>query len=315
MFADIKGSTALIEARDPEEATLILEPVLRCMIDAVYRFDGLVSKVLGDGLMALFGAPIAFEDHAPRACYAALAMRQAVREKAAELRNTYGIELQIRIGLNSGEVVVQSVGSDLQVEYDAIGSTVHLAARMEQTAPPDRIRLTSDTAAMVGDGLALASLGPIPVAGFASPVSVFELIGDSDREVRADASPPFPLVGRTGELEIFRDVARRVFSGRGQAVTITGEPGIGKSRICYDLLRQLRSEGWLCLSVQAAPHEAEPWLPIRRMLRSFFGTIADADAAQRVRDRIAVRDATLSAAFPALFELMGVDVREPSWRS
>jgi class 3 adenylate cyclase/tetratricopeptide (TPR) repeat protein len=316
LFADIKGSTTLVERQDPEEASLILEPVLRGMIEAVHRFDGLVSKVMGDGVMALFGAPLALEDHAVRACYAALAMRQAVREKAAELRRVRGIELQVRIGLNSGEVVVQGVGTDLHMEYDAIGATVHLAARMEQTAPPDRIRLTSSTAGLVGGSMALDALGPIPVAGFTAPVSVFELLGNVEPEFRAEAAAPSPLVGRAGELEILREAARRVGKGRGQTVAITGEAGIGKSRLCFELVRELRAEGWLCLTARAAPHETdEPWLAIRHMLRSFFGPVTDPESAQRARDQIAMCDQTLAAATPAIFELMGADVREPSWRA
>jgi len=165
LFADIKGSTRLIQHEDPEEGGLILQTVLRTMIEAVHRFDGVVSKIMGDGLMALFGAPLALEDHAVRGSYAALAMRQAVRDKAAELRRARGIEVQVRIGLNSGEVVVLGIGTDLHMDYDAVGATVHLAARMEQTAPPDRIRITSNTADLVGNSMQLDPLGPIPVSG------------------------------------------------------------------------------------------------------------------------------------------------------
>ena len=209
LFADIKGSTSLIQHEDPEEAGLILQTVLRSMIEAVHRFDGVVSKIMGDGLMALFGAPLALEDHAVRGSYAALAMRQAVRDKAAELRRARGIEVQVRIGLNSGEVVVLGIGTDLHMDYDAVGATVHLAARMEQTAPPDRIRITSNTADLVGNSMQLDPLGPIPVSGFSEAVPVFELLDSVQPEFRAEPSAPSPLVNRAREMEVLGDAARR----------------------------------------------------------------------------------------------------------
>ena len=316
MFADIKGSTSLIQHEDPEEAGLILQTVLRSMIQAVHRFDGVVSKIMGDGLMALFGAPLALEDHAIRGSYAALAMRQAVRDKAAELRRARGIEVQVRIGLNSGEVVVLGIGTDLHMDYDAVGATVHLAARMEQTAPPDRIRITSSTADLVGNSMQLDPLGPVPVSGFNEAVPVFELVDSVQPEFRAEPSAPSPLVARVREMEVLGDAARRVSNGKGQSVALTGAAGIGKSRLCLELKRKLRAEGWLCLSARPAPHEAdEPWLAIRHMLRSFFGPMTDADAAERVLQQISTCDPILSAAAPALLELMGAEVREASWRA
>ena len=270
LFADIKGSTGLIQHEDPEEAGLILQTVLRSMIEAVHRFDGVVSKIMGDGLMALFGAPLALEDHAVRGSYAALAMRQAVRDKAAELRRARGIEVQVRIGLNSGEVVVLGIGTDLHMDYDAVGATVHLAARMEQTAPPDRIRITSNTADLVGNSMQLDPLGPIPVSGFSEAVPVFELLDSVQPEFRAEPSTPSPLVNRAREMELLEDAARRVSNGRGQTVALMGAAGIGKSRLCLELKRKLRAAGWLCLIARPAPHEAdEPWLAIRHMLRSY----------------------------------------------
>src|SRR5262249_18878012 len=136
LFADIKGSTELIASLDPEEARQLLDPALHAMMDAVHRYEGTVNQVLGDGLMALFGAPLAHEDHAAGACYAALAMQEAMRHYAETLRRAHGLEMQIRVGLNSGEVVVRAIGNDLHMDYSAVGQTTHLAARMEQLAPP-----------------------------------------------------------------------------------------------------------------------------------------------------------------------------------
>src|SRR5437899_2012091 len=136
LFADLKGSMELLADRDPEEARMILDPVLEHMVEAVHRFEGFVNQVMGDGIMALFGAPLAHEDHAIRACYAALRMQDSVKRYTEELRRNQGVDVQIRVGMNSGEVVVRSIGNDLHMDYTAVGQTTHLAARMEQLADP-----------------------------------------------------------------------------------------------------------------------------------------------------------------------------------
>src|SRR5262249_19565477 len=157
----------------------ILDPVLERMMQAVHRYEGTVNQVMGDGIMALFGAPIAHEDHAVRACYAALTMQEAIRHYSMEVRRTHGIEVEIRIGLNSGEVVVRAIGNDLHMDYSAIGQTTHLAARMEQLAPPRSIRLTAATLRLVEGLVQVTALGPFPVKGLVEPVEVFELVGAS----------------------------------------------------------------------------------------------------------------------------------------
>jgi class 3 adenylate cyclase len=153
LFADLKGSTELIEGLDPEEARQLLDPALHVMMEAVHRYEGTVNQVLGDGIMALFGAPVAHEDHAVRACYAALAMQSAMRRYAEEVRRSHGLEMQARVGLNSGEVVVRAIGNDLHMDYSAVGQTTHLAARMEQLATPGSIRLSAATLRLAKDFL------------------------------------------------------------------------------------------------------------------------------------------------------------------
>jgi len=175
LFADIKGSLELLTDRDPEEARKLLDPVLDRMMEAVHRYEGTVNQVMGDGIMALFGAPLAHEDHAVRACYAALEMQQAIRRYAAEVRRDHGVEIQIRVGLNSGEVVVRAIGSDLRMDYSAVGQTTHLAARMEQLATPGSTRLTGETLQLVEGFVQVIPIGPIPVKGMTGPVEVFEL--------------------------------------------------------------------------------------------------------------------------------------------
>jgi class 3 adenylate cyclase len=163
LFADLKGSMELLADRDPEEARKILDPVLERMMDAVHRFEGTVNQVMGDGIMALFGAPLAHEDHAVRACYAALRMQEMVRSYSHELRREQGVEMQIRVGINSGDVVVRSIGSDLRMDYTAVGQTTHLAARMEQLATPGSIRLAAGTLQLAEGLVEVAPLGPTPV--------------------------------------------------------------------------------------------------------------------------------------------------------
>jgi class 3 adenylate cyclase len=188
LFADLKGSTELIEGLDPEEARRLLDPALHLMMDAVHRYEGSVNQVLGDGIMALFGAPVAHADHAVRACYAALAMQAAMRRYAEEVRRSHGLEMLARVGLNSGEVVVRSIGNDLHMEYSAVGQTTHLAARMEQLVTPGSIRLTAATLRLAEDLVQVNALGPFPVKGLAEPVEVFELVGASTIRRRLQAS-------------------------------------------------------------------------------------------------------------------------------
>src|SRR6059036_343254 len=204
LFADLKGSMELLADRDPEEAQQLLDSVLERLMAAVHRYEGTVSQVMGDGIMALFGAPLAHEDHAVRACYAALAMQAAIRAYAEEVRRTHGLAVQIRVGLNSGDVVVRAIGNDLHMDYSAIGQTTHLAARMEQLATPGSILLTAATLRLVEGLVRVNALGPVPVKGLAEPVEVFELVGASRLRRRLQAAAARGLtrfVGRQPELE------------------------------------------------------------------------------------------------------------------
>jgi class 3 adenylate cyclase len=193
LFADLKGSMELLTDRDPEEARKILDPVLRHMMDAVHRYEGTVNQVMGDGIMALFGAPIAHEDHATRACYAALRMQESVTRHAEEVRRAHGVTIQIRVGLNSGEVVVRAIGSDLRMDYTAVGGTTHLAARMEQLARPGTVLMTPATLHLTEGFVRVNSLGSVPVVA-ASPSrptnsQAWVLRSRDCRQRRSTASP------------------------------------------------------------------------------------------------------------------------------
>jgi class 3 adenylate cyclase len=200
LFADIKGSTELVRARDPEDAQRLLDGAVQRMMGAIHRYEGTVSRLMGDGLMAMFGAPVAHEDHAVRACYAALAMLESVRDYADEVRQAHGAAIQIRVGLNSGEVIVRLIADDLHMDYTAMGQTVHLAARMEQVAAPGTVRLTADTLRLVEGYVQTRSLGPVPIKGLDAPVEVCELLGLRAARTRLEASVPArvdPLRGAT----------------------------------------------------------------------------------------------------------------------
>ncbi len=266
LFADLKGSMELLADRDPEEARKLLDPVLEQMMEAVHRYEGTVNQVMGDGIMALFGAPVAHEDHAVRACYAALDMQAAMRRYAEEVRRAHGVVLQVRVGLNSGEVVVRAIGSDLRMDYTAVGQTTHLAARMEQLAKPDTTLLTADVLRLAEGFVAVTPLGPVPVKGLEAPVEVYELTGAGPRRSRLHAAAARGLtrfVGRAGELDQLRQALGRAGNGQGQIVAIVGEPGVGKSRLVWEVTHSYRVHGWLVLQAGSVSYgKATSYLPV-----------------------------------------------------
>ena len=262
LFADLKGSMELIADRDPEEARQILDPVLALMMEATHYYEGTVSQVMGDGMLAIFGAPIAHEDHAVRACYAALRIQAAVGRHAEAVHRSTGVPIQIRVGLNSGEVVVRSVGSDLRMDYTAIGHTTHLAARMEQMAVPGSILMAPGTMQLAEGYVEVRPLGPRPVKGLGGPVEVFELIGAATVRSRLHAAAARGLtsfIGREAELGQLREGLARAGGGRGQVMALVGEAGVGKSRLVWEFTHAPQTAGWLLLesrsrsSTTAAP--------------------------------------------------------------
>src|SRR5215475_12536140 len=236
----------LLADRDPEEARTILDPVLEHMMEAVHRFEGTINQVMGDGIMALFGAPLAHEDHAVRAGYAALRMQESVKRYADGVFRRYGVPVEIRVGLNSGEVVVRTIGSDLHMDYTAVGQTTHLAARLEQMARPGTMLLTPETLALAEGFIQVTSRGPVPVKGLAAPIELFELTGASPVRSRLHAAASRGLtrfVGRDAELELLRQALGRAGEGHGQLVAVVGEPGVGKSRLVWEFTHSHRSQG------------------------------------------------------------------------
>jgi class 3 adenylate cyclase/tetratricopeptide (TPR) repeat protein len=313
LFADIKDSTELIKGLDPEAAQQLLDPALHYMMDAVHRYEGTVNQVLGDGIMALFGAPIAHEDHALRACYAALAMQAAMRDYTEEVRRTHGLELRIRVGLNAGEVVVRTIRNDLHMDYSAVGETTHLAARMEQLATPGTIRLSATTLRLVEGLVRVTALGPVPVKGLSEPVHVFEIVGASAVRRRLQAAAARGLtrfVGRETEYDAIRQALTRAEAGHGQVVAMVGEAGVGKSRLVYEVVHAHHTQGWLVLeSASVSYGKATPYFPVIELLKH-YAHIEDSDDVRALRARVTGQVLTLDDALqdtlPALLALLDV---------
>ena len=320
LFSDIKGSMELIQGNDPEEARRILDPTIAAMMSAVHRYEGTVNKMLGDGIMALFGAPIAHEDHAVRACYAALAMQNTLRDLSERTRRDFGVEVQVRTGIHSGEVVVRTIGNDLTMEYDAIGPTTHLASRMEQLAVPGTIRMTADTLRLAEGLVQVRGLGPIPVKGLPQPIEVFELIGAAPVRSRLHASAAAGFtrfVGREREMDALNGALERAGRGSGQVVAVVGEPGVGKSRLYYEFVRSHRTAQWLVLESGSVSHgKATAYLPLIDLFRRYF-EIEGTDAPRRIRERVIGKLLTLDEALrptlPAFLALLDAPVEDASW--
>ena len=321
LFADLKGSMELLADRDPEEARKLIDPVIDQIMDAVHRYEGTVNHVMGDGIMAIFGAPLAHEDHAVRACYAALAMQASIRAYSSQMRRSHGIEIELRIGLNSGEVVVGAIGNDLHMEYSAIGQTTHLAARMEQLATPGTIRLTAHTLGFAEGFIHVAALGPVPVRGLTEPVDVYELKGVSGLRTRMQAAAARGLtrfVGRQSELEVLGQALHHAGAGHGQIVALVGEPGVGKSRLIWEFTHSHRTQGWLALESGSVSYgKATAYVPLIDLLKVYF-RIEERDDARRLLEKITGKlltlDKTLEPILPALLALLDVGVEDPEWQ-
>jgi class 3 adenylate cyclase/tetratricopeptide (TPR) repeat protein len=320
LFADLKGSMELLAARDPEEARKVLDPVLERMMEAVHHYEGTVNQVMGDGIMALFGAPLAHEDHAVRACYAALRMQRRVTMYADEIQRSGGTPVQIRVGLNSGEVIVRAIGNDLRMDYTAVGQTTHLAARMEQLAKPGSALVTGDTLTLAEGYVQARPLGAVPVKGLETPVQVYELTATVPARSRLQASAPRGLtsfVGCDRELEQLGQALGRAAAGHGQAVAVVGEAGVGKSRLAWEFMRSHRTQGWLVVESGSVSYgKATPYLPVIELLKGYC-RIQERDDPRAIRERVAgkllVLDRALEPLITPLLALLDVPVEDAAW--
>ncbi len=322
LFADVKGSMDLAEQVDAEAWHRIMDRFFTILAEGVHRFEGTVNQYTGDGIMALFGAPIAHEDHAQRACWAALHLADELRGYAQELKRERGLGFSVRMGLNSGEVIVGKIGDDLRMDYTAQGQTVGLAARMEQLASPDTIYLTERTAALVSGYFDLLNLERFHVKGVREPIGVYQLRGVGRLRTRLEMSRArgfSRFVGRSDEMATLQAALDRAVAGQGQVVGVVAEAGIGKSRLCFEFAERCRARGIAVYEAQAVAHgKAIPLLPVLELWRRSFG-ITEHDSDRAARDKIAGRmvllDPQLADALAFMFEFLGVpDPERPAPR-
>src|SRR5437773_1002259 len=312
LFADIRGSTKLVEGLDPEEAQKIIDPVLSVMMEAVHRYEGTVNQVLGDGIMALFGAPLAHEDHALRACYAALAMQEEMRRYREKLGQSEELGLQIGIGLNSGEVVVRSIDNDLNIDYSALGHTTHLAARMQELANGGAILMMASTLREVEGFVEVKSLGAVQVKGVSRPIDAYELVGVTSARTRLHAAVSrglTPFVGRKTEIETFQKLIERSVTGRGQIFSMVGEPGMGKSRLVYEFIHSHVPPDWRVVEAPSVSYgKAAPYFPVIELIRRYFD-ISEGEEIESIREKIIDHvlklDEMVKDAIPPILALVG----------
>ncbi|MGH7964362.1 MAG: AAA family ATPase, partial [Candidatus Binatia bacterium] len=313
LFADIKGSMELIEDLDPEEARRIVDPALTLMMDAVHRYEGYVAQSLGDGIFALFGAPIAHEDHPQRALYAALQMQEAAKRYAEQLRRERGLALHVRVGLNTGEVVVRSIRKDdLHTDYVPVGHSTSVAARLESLAAPGTIVISDHTYKLTEGYFQFKSLGATHVKGVSEPLQIYEVVGVGPLRTKLQVAARRGLVrfvGRRGEMEQLRRVLEQVTAGRGQIVGVMGEPGVGKSRLFYEF--KLNSQhGCLVLETFSVSHgKAYAYLPLIELLKNYFQLAVQDDERRRrekVTGKVLALDRTLEDTLPYIFTLLGI---------
>src|SRR5271167_380526 len=281
LFADIKGSTELEQDLDPEEARAIVDPALKLMIDAVRRYDGYIVQSTGDGIFALFGAPVAHEDHPQRALFSALRMQDELRQYAGKLRAEGKAPIAVRVGVNTGEVVVRSIATGGgHTEYTPIGHTTNLASRMQALAPTGSIAISEQTRKLVEGYFALKPLGPTKVKGVSEPVNVYEVIGLGPLRTRLQRSAGRRLtkfVGREREMEALKHAAGQARSGHGQIVAAMAEPGVGKSRLFFEFEATSQS-GWMVLETFSVSHgKASAYLPVIDLLHTYFRIVGEDD--------------------------------------
>jgi class 3 adenylate cyclase/tetratricopeptide (TPR) repeat protein len=318
LFADIVDSTQLTFGKDPEAANEVLGPAVEVMRRSVFRYEGYV-RPRGDGIQALFGVPLSHEDHAVRGCLAALDIIAGI--KALDASPNAGGPVQVRVGLNSGEIIVKRISDDLLLELDAIGVTVALASRMERLAAPNTALITAATFALVERLIGVSSRGKVTVRGVAEPVEIFCLEGVRQAPQRfsqpADGSVT-TFVGRALELETLAYAWEEATKSRGQIVAFVGEPGVGKSRLIAEFTRSHRFEGALLLEARSVSYgRATPYLPVIHLLRAYFGIHADDDV-HRAKDKIDAKLQALGSSLPdhraAIFDLLAIEESDARWR-
>jgi class 3 adenylate cyclase/tetratricopeptide (TPR) repeat protein len=320
LFADVANYTAMAEKLDPEEVHQVMDGCFKILMDEIHRYEGTINQFTGDGVMALFGAPVAHEDHAQRACYAALAIQKSIGDYGAKLKEDRGVDFLMRIGLNSGHVVVGSIGDDLRMDYTAVGDTTNLAARMENMASPGKILGTAYTQKLARDFFEFESLGKVQVKGKKEPVEAYEIIKASEVETRIEAAAAkgfTKFVGRKNSMAALMEPYEKAKSGSGQVVGIVGEAGVGKSRLLIELKNRLPMEEYNYLEGRCLHYGGSmAYLPMLDILRSYFD-IKEEDQEKAIKkkmeDKILQLDERLKSALPSFQELLSVKVDDGAY--
>jgi class 3 adenylate cyclase/tetratricopeptide (TPR) repeat protein len=320
LFADVANYTSISEKLDPEEIHQIMDGCFKVLMDEIHRYEGTINQFTGDGVMALFGAPVAHEDHAQRACHAALSVQRAIREYGEKLKENRGVGFQMRVGLNSGPVIVGTIGDDLKMDYTAIGDTTNLASRMETMAQPGSVQVSGNTYRLAREYFKFASLGKVAVKGKEKPQEAYELVKTSEVETRIQASAAKGLtrfVGRGKDIEALREAARKARTGSGQVVGIVGEAGVGKSRLILELRKGISSEEYTSLQGLCLHYGGSmPYLPILDILKSYFD-IQEEDREyvikRKVREKLSQLDEKLLGSLPCFHELLSVQVEDEKY--
>src|SRR6516225_5525279 len=312
LFADIKGSTELMRELDPEEARAIVDPILQLMMTAVHRYDGYVAQSTGDGIFAMFGAPVAHEDHPQRALRAALAIQEELRRYGERTKAAGQRALEARIGINTGEVVLRMVNTGAHTEYSPVGHADNLAARLQTVAPAGGVIVSDDTRKLVEDYFELRHLGAAMLRGIAEPVNVYQVMSAGPLRGHFDVAARRGLtrfVGREHELAQIRRALELAVGGHGQLVAIVAEAGAGKSRLVYEFKALLPSGCRLLEAYSVSYGRASAWLPVLELLRDYFGIENADDGATRrekVRTALAALDPGLNDTLPYLCGLLGI---------
>jgi class 3 adenylate cyclase/tetratricopeptide (TPR) repeat protein len=320
LFADVANSTAIFEKLDPEDVHDIMDSCFKILMDEIHRYEGTINQFRGDGVMAIFGAPVAHEDHTQRACYAALGIQKALKGFSEELEKQFGIKFQMRMGLNSGHVVVGSIGDDLRMDYTAVGDTTNLASRMESMATPGTILVSKDTYKMAKDFLEFDPLGKIRVKGKEEAQDVYVLIKASEVETRIEAGVAKGLtkfVGRQKEIEALKEAFEKARSGSGKVVGIVGEAGVGKSRLLFELRSTLPKHQYKYLEGRCLHYGGSmAYFPILDILRIYFG-IKEGDREtimkKKMDETVIQLDAKFRTALPPFQELLSLKVEDEAY--
>ncbi len=320
MFADVADFTSLSEKLDPEEVHQIMDGCFKILMDEIHRYEGAINQFTGDGVMALFGAPVAHEDHAQRACHSALHIQKAIMEFGDKVSRDYGQNFKIRIGLNSGPVIVGAIGDDLRMDYTAVGDTTNLAARMEHLARSGSVLVSESIFRRVKDFFDLNPLGQVSVKGKEEPQKAFELLKTGEALSRLDAARARGLtrfIGRENAMAAIKEAYAKVKNGSGQILGVAGEAGVGKSRLVAEFRDRLSQEEFLYLEGRCIHYgSAMPYLPILDILRSYFCIVEgerEIPIRKRVTQKVLGLDQNLPETIPPLQDLLSLTIEDEAY--